>query len=150
MKIYTSFYGNLRNIPKNYFIVSASGAISDEILMNVDIQEKGLAPSKEIFFEYKENADWNNYVKRFKEERLPKIDWLLYLEKWEKLANENGKDINNIIICCYEKPDTFCHRHILAENFEEEFKTVVKEWGHENMIRSNYKLIIENNTDILF
>lgn len=43
-----------------------------------------------------------------------------------------------------------CHRHILSEHFENEFKCNVKEFGHENMIRDGYKLIIENNMDILF
>lgn len=150
MKLWTSYYGNLNNVPNNFFIVSASGWIPDEILAHVDIQDKGLAPSKSIFFDYKEDRDWEKYVKRFKEERLVKIDWLEKLEQWEEKANVIGKNLDNIVILCYEKPDTFCHRHILAESFEEEFKTTVKEYGYENYVRNNYRTEIENNMDILF
>lgn len=150
MTIYTSFYGNMRNIPKDYFLVAVSGAVPDEILTHVDSWNQKLAPSKDIYFEYKKSSDWNNYVSRFKEERLPKIDWLEMLCKWEKLANDSGKSLDTIVLLCYEKPIESCHRFILAESIENEFKTKVLEYGFENHHRNNYRLEIENNSDILF
>ena len=151
MKMWTSYYGNMRNIPKDYFVVAASGGLTDEIAVAVDSWNQSLAPSKSIFFDYKEDGDWEKYVKRFKEERLPEIDWLEKLEQWEEKANQAGKTLDNIVLLCYEKPEDHCHRQILAEDFEEQFKCEVKEYGFENTIRtSNYNMMIKNNTDILF
>ncbi len=150
MKLYTSFYGNLRNIPSEFFIVSASRGLTEELKMTVDSWDVDLAPTQSIFNDYKTDGDWTKYVTRFKVDVLPKIDWLEKLETWEEKANKLNKHLDNIVLLCYEKPADHCHRHILAEHFENEFKTVVKEFGHENMIRDNYKLILENNMDILF
>lgn len=36
-----------------------------------------------------------------------------------------GKDV---ALCCYEKPEDFCHRHMLAEWITRESGTVVEEW----------------------
>lgn len=151
MNLYTSYYGNIKNIPRDFFIVSISGGLTDELKLVVDSWDTDLAPSKSIFFDYKSDRDWDKYVRRFKEERLPKIDFLEKLEQWEEKAYKIKKKINDIVICCYEIPDDHCHRHILAETFEEEFKTVVKEFGYNNMIRTtDYRMIVENNMDILF
>lgn len=150
MKIWTSYYANIRNIPKDYLLVSASGGITEDIENAVDVWDKKLAPSKSIFNEYKGTGDWKGYTDRFKEERLPKVDWLERLEQWEESANKIGKEMDNIVILCYEKPSDFCHRQILAENVEETFKTKVDEFGHEDKMRNNYRMEIENNMDLLF
>jgi uncharacterized protein YeaO (DUF488 family) len=150
MRLYTSYYGNIKKIPKDYFVVSVSGGLPDELKLIVDSWDTKLAPSKSIFFDYKKDRDQEKYSSRFKDEILPKVDWLETLELWEEKANKINKNIESIVICCYETPEDFCHRHILAEHFENEFKTIVEEFGTKNMIRDGYKLIIENNTDILF
>lgn len=150
MKLYTSFYGNLRNIPSEFFIVSASRGLTEELKMAVDSWDIDLAPTQSIFHDYKNDGDWAKYVMRFKADVLPKIDWLEKLEKWEETANKLNKYLDNIVILCYEKPEDHCHRHILSEHFEKEFKTEVKEYGYENMVRDNYKLTLANNMDILF
>ncbi len=156
MTIFTSYYSNIKNIPPDYFLVSTSGAISVEIEAAVDSWNKSLAPSKSIYFEYKENSDWSKYVSRFKTEILSKVDWLEKLEQWEEKANKIGKNLDNIVLLCYEAADSgdglgqFCHRHILAESIENEFKIIVKEYGYQQYVRSNYKLIMVNNAGILF
>lgn len=150
MKIWTSYYANIKNIPEDYFLVSTSGGITPEIEAAVDSWNQSLAPSKEIFFEYKENPDWEQYAKRFKAERLPNVDWLEKLEQWEEKANKIGKKIDNIVLLCYEKPTDFCHRQILAENVEKEFRTEVQEFGHPNHERTMYRMRPKANTDFLF
>jgi len=150
MKIYTSYYANIRHIPDDYFIVATSGAISDEIASVVDSWDRKLAPSKDIYFEYKDNPDWEKYTRRFKEERLKKIDWLELLEKWEEIANQKNKPLENIVLCCYEKPTEFCHRHILSEDLEKLFKTEVKEFGLDRHERVDYKMQPMASTDFLF
>ncbi len=151
MKVHTSYYANIKNIPSNYFLVSTSRYVSEDILLNIDIQDLDLSPTIEIFKEHKNNPDTQKFIKDFKDDVLKKIDWLEKLESWENMANKNGKDISNIVLLCYEGVGDFCHRHILAESIELEFKTIVKEFGFEKMTRTkDYKLMIENNMDILF
>lgn len=150
MKVHTSYYSNIRNIPADYFLVSTSGWIPDEIKNSVDSWDRSLAPSLDIYNQYKETNDSKIYIDRFKEERLSKIDWLEKLESFEMIATENGKNIENIVLLCYEKPDEFCHRHILAESIETEFKTNVEEIGFENYDRIGYKMEPKFNTDFLF
>ena len=52
----------------------------------------------------------------------------------------------------YERPEEFCHRHIVAEAIEKEFKTKVEEIGFEEWERENYKMINPkaSDADILF
>jgi hypothetical protein len=151
MKVWTSYYANIKNIPNDYFLVSTSRYVSEDILLNVDIQDLELSPTVEIFKEHKDNPNHQKFIKDFKSAVLENIDWLEKLETWETMATKNGKDISNIVLLCYEGAGDFCHRHILGESIENEFKTIVKEWGFEKMARTkDYKLVIENNMDILF
>ncbi len=153
MKIWTSYYGMLekiKDIHPDYFLVSTSGAIPGEIMASVDAWEKPLAPSWSIYKEYKDDPNWKIYTRRFKQEILPHIDWMEYLEKWEEIANKIGKNLDNVVILCYEKPTDFCHRNILAESIEEEFRTEVREIGLKNMLRVNYKWEMESAADALF
>lgn len=156
MKLYTSFYGNLRNIPSEFFIVSASRGLTEALKLAVDSWDIDLAPTQSIFNDYKSDGDWAKYVMRFKADVLPKIDWLEKLEKWEETANKINKKIENIVLLCYEAPfdncgrGQFCHRFVLAEAFEKEFKTVVLEYGFGNCERINYKLSKPISTDFLF
>lgn len=155
MKIHTSYYGNIHNIPKDYFLVSSSGWIPDEIQALVDSWDKKLAPSLDIYNQYKENNREDIYIARFKTERLVSIDWLTMFEQWETKANNIGKTLDNIVLLCYESAiddmgkNVFCHRHILAESIENEFKTNVNEIGYEKFVRVDYKLV-NNSTDFLF
>lgn len=141
----------MKTIPHNFFTVSVSLSLPDELKSLVDSWDTDLSPGNNIFKEYKSNKNWDRYIERFKLEILPNIDWLEKLESWEEKANKISKEIDNIVLLCYEKPFDCCHRHILSENFEEEFKCKVKEFGFEKMIKDKkYKLVIDNNMDILF
>lgn len=63
-----------------------------------------VAPTWSIFSEWKKSGDSALYTKRFNEEVLANLDPL-------KVYNELGADS---ILLCYETPDKFCHRHIVA------------------------------------
>ena len=150
MKIHTSYYTNIKKMPEDYFFVATSGAISQEIELAVDSWDKKLAPSKDIYFEYKESPDWRKYSNRFKDERLSKVEWLDMLAEWEEKANKIGKTTDNIVLLCYEKPSDFCHRQILGESIEKEFKTIVQEFGMEKHERVDYRIKPIASTDFLF
>lgn len=143
MKIITSYYGQLAELKEkhpDYFLVSISDWIPDEILQTVDIHDKSLAPSKDIYNEYEESKNWRKYTQRFKDERLPKVDMLDKLVEWEEKANEIGKSTDTIVLMCYEGIGDFCHRFIVAEAIEKEFNTNVKEFKYENYDKVDYRL----------
>ena len=156
MQLHTSFYGNLKNVPADHFIIFVSGGLTPGLEEKCDVWDKNLAPSKSIFFDYKEDGNIVKYVERFKKERLSQIDWLERLEYYEEEANRLGKSLDNIVFFCYEAAGSddgkghFCHRHILAESLENEFKTKVVEHGFEDCIRDNYKLKQPISADFLF
>ena len=53
MTFYTSYYANLKNIPKEYITVSISGDIPDYIKEEVQVWDRRLAPTLDLFNEYK-------------------------------------------------------------------------------------------------
>ncbi len=152
MRILTSYYGQLAELKEkhpDYFLVSISGWIPDEIKEAVDSHNQSLAPSKEIYEEYEDTKNWRKYTQRFKDERLSKVDMLEKLEQWEEKANKIGKSTDTIVLMCYENIGDFCHRHIVAEDIEHEFKTDVKEFNYEDYTKVDYRLQ-SLSTDFLF
>ena len=89
-------------------------------------QYKKLAPTFKIFSKYKSSnqtlEDEQEYTKEFTEQILNKLDPKVVFE-------ELGKDA---VILCYETPEKFCHRHIVAkwlsENLGIEIKELKKVW----------------------
>lgn len=156
MKVFTSYFANIKNIPEDFFLVSVSGGQSNGLQEQINFFAPKLRPSKDIFFEYKATKDWKTYVDRFKSEILVNVDWLEQLETFESHANKISKTVENIVLLCYESADTedglgnFCHRHILAESIEEEFVTNVLEYGFENYERNNYRMVQPFSADFLF
>ena len=62
-----------------------------------------LAPKKEILKIYKETHDEKGYT----------IDYNNYLRSLDPKIVEN--DLKNRIILCFESPEKFCHRHLVAK-----------------------------------
>ena len=102
--IYTSYFANWRKFPKEYKVVSIS-RFSPKYFdgINFDI----LSPSKDLLSRYKNGIiTEEEYTKEFTE----------YLSKLDKaniisMLNSIGE---NLILCCYEKPTDFCHRHLVS------------------------------------
>lgn len=80
---------------------------------------KKLAPSYDIFMEWKcgsavpvagtHKGDNEWYTKRFSEEILKKLDINEVKADLEKFG-----PLDKIVLCCYETPLVFCHRHLVA------------------------------------
>ena len=69
-----------------------------------------LAPSYDILMGYKNTGNRDVYIQRFKNEILSKLDPKTVFNELMMLTN--GRPF---CLVCYEKPDSFCHRHIVAE-----------------------------------
>lgn len=111
MNIYTSYYGNLRKLENagynNFVSIAGKAPLFFEKKCNgINYREyKILAPKFWFFKKYKEDGDADFYTKCFKEEVLSNLDA-------NKICQELG---DSVVLLCYETPDKFCHRHLVAQ-----------------------------------
>lgn len=64
---------------------------------------------------------------------LAKLDPKRTWEELHAMVNGgaiDGPDLEEPILCCYEKPNEFCHRRLVAEWFERELGVTVLERGY--------------------
>lgn len=120
MKIYTSYYAYSKNIPNDIIRVSIAGKAPKGY---DGIEYKKLAPRIGFFLEWKKNHNNNFYVNRYYDEVLNRLK---ASDVYNELLNiTNGKDC---VLLCYEKPENFCHRHIVAKWFYDSIGITVKEY----------------------
>lgn len=117
MKIYTSYFANLKNLEEaGIYCVSICNKVPG-FFNGPNIES--VAPNNSILWQYKKSGqtdeDREIYKKRYIEEVL--CAYRFHPEYFTDLLksfskSEGGKDI---ALLCYEKPGYFCHRHILAD-----------------------------------
>lgn len=123
MKIYTSYFGNMRNIPDD--IIKVSIALYKPKGMNIPHYLK-LAPNARILYEYKNGIiDEKEYEKRYSEEVLDGIDLTELVEDLKDISG--GKDV---VLLCYEKNE-FCHRYVFRKwfNWLSPYGMKIEEYG---------------------
>lgn len=111
MNIYTSYFGKLRHLPKDIVPISICGKAPE---WYTGLEYKRLAPKYKFFKEYKQDHDAKKYTENYYDEVLRDLlhhEALLSLMRLSK-----GKDV---CLLCYEKPEDFCHRHIVAKWFND-------------------------------
>lgn len=79
---------------------------------------KKLAPKYWFFKKYKEDGNEEFYTEQYYKEVLNKLNP-------REVYNELGEDA---ILLCWEAPDKFCHRHIVAEWLFDNIGAEVKEY----------------------
>ena len=129
--IYTSYFANIKKLPNNYIPISICGKAPD---WYKGLQYKKLAPKWEFFKKWKETKDNEYYIEHFQKEVLILINQEKIIQELESLI-KNSSDIDenikasmydehytiwnnpniNIVLICYEKPNDFCHRHLVAK-----------------------------------
>ena len=126
MKVYTTYFANIRNLPDNVVPISITlksppGWAGAEF--------KKLAPPYQLLKTYKQstmstNIDKNDvyvyYIKRYFESVLSSLEPESVLSELELLAAEryfSSDDDYDVALVCYESSIDFCHRHIVAEWF---------------------------------
>lgn len=117
--LYTSYFAQLKNLPKDIVPISICGRAPD---WYDGLQYKKLAPKYRFFMEWKRNHDNNFYIKHFNEEVLNQLNVNNIIKDLKSLVSNNS-----IALICYEKPDDFCHRHLVANWFNENGVNC-KEW----------------------
>lgn len=118
MKIYTSYFANLKNIPDS--IVPISVCRRPPKGYN-GLEYKVLAPSFSLLSAWKKEPNETAYRTVFGN-LLNHLDSRAIIDDLYIMAS--GKDI---VLVCYEGPSKFCHRHLIAEWLNKHGYDV-KEW----------------------
>lgn len=121
MKIYTTYFANIRNLPDDVVPISITlksppGWAGAEF--------KKLAPPYRLLQMYKEASQSKDldqnlvkdcYIKRYNKLVLSKLDPISILEELKLIAAERALEEDfDIALVCYEKPLDFCHRHLVS------------------------------------
>lgn len=104
--IYTSYFANLKNLPDNIVPISICAKAPD---WYKGLQYKKLAPKYDFFMKWKENHDNDYYIKCFNEQVLNKLNAADVISDFLHIGD------TDICLVCYEKPNDFCHRHLVAD-----------------------------------
>ena len=105
--IYTSYFAKIKKLPANIIPISICGKAPDGY---TGLQYKKLAPKWSFFSVWKHNHDNDYYIQHFKEEVLNTLDVKDVMNALTNMAAGN-----DIALICYEKPNDFCHRHLVAD-----------------------------------
>lgn len=105
--IYTSYFGNLQNLPDTITPVAICGGIPE---WYTGLWYKKLAPKWSFFKVWKETHDNDYYVENFSKLVLNTLCPYEVVKELVELAGSG-----DIALICYEKPGDFCHRHLVAE-----------------------------------
>lgn len=111
MFFYTSYFGALRRLPKDFVPVAICGGMK---FPWKGLRYTKLAPSLSIFSEWKASGDAERYTRRFKDEILARLDPYQVKDELTALVGGDAK-ASAVVLMCYEKPPRFCHRHLVAE-----------------------------------
>jgi hypothetical protein len=115
--IYTSYYGNVKKL-REAGVLPISISRYPAKFANVTVELKMLAPTSDML-----RMEEEPYIVKFKS-ILGRLDPDKILKQINLLAN--GRDC---ALLCYERPDEFCHRHLVAEWLNSNTGTEIKEFG---------------------
>lgn len=129
MVIYTSYFGNLPNLPKNLTRISIARYSSK--FPDIPRYEP-LMPSKGLLFKMKNGLATEFSYKKSFNSQLYSLDVDKVLSDLSEIAGEN-----DIVLLCYELPGQFCHRKLVSEWFMNEFIECI-EYGTKKVNKSDW------------
>ena len=108
--IYTSYFAKIKELEKNNIIpISICGKAPN---WYKGLQYNRLAPKYNFFIKWKETKDNDYYIDCYNELVLKPLRLYDVISDLEKLVTNK---VTNIALICYEKPDDFCHRHLVSD-----------------------------------
>ena len=111
--IYTSYFGNVKNILKNNPTIELISIARVTLTYFKGIKFSFLAPSYQLLSRYKTgNITSLEYEEIYFKETLSKINR-------EKFIEEHKSKYSNSVLLCYERRDAFCHRHLVSKYLKE-------------------------------
>lgn len=118
MEIYTSYFGFIRAL-KAFKVVPISIAVGTPRWFG-GARYPALAPTWHMV---KDNIGRERYIEEYNE-ILSKLDPCSVLLDLDNLAKGN-----DFALLCWEKPDDFCHRHLVAEWLMENTGCIIREFS---------------------
>ena len=120
--IYTGYYSKIKDYrDAGLKVVSISRTMPDAV--NVDGKIPFLCPDDSLLFGYKNGEiDEMEYTSKY----LHKLGFFGAIN----IIQEIRRYGNNVVLLCWEAPDKFCHRHILADYLNKNSKVNVTEFGY--------------------
>lgn len=112
--IYTSYFANLKNLPPLIVPISICGKAPE---WYYGLQYKKLAPKYDFFMKWKKDGDNDYYIEQFNSQVLNKLNAKIVETELYDLATKINPLCKDICLICYEKPNDFCHRHLVANWF---------------------------------
>ena len=109
MKLYTTYFANLRNLPDCILPIRVS---LGNVANSRTIPYPKFFPKSEDFKAYKCTGDFQNLKYNYAEKVLAYLNPEAVLEELEELSG--GRDIAFV---CFEKDPMSCHRSFIAEWF---------------------------------
>lgn len=132
MRIYTSYFANIKTLEENNIYPVGICNKVPQFFENPNLES--VAPSNSILYEYKNSAQTDADREHYKERYINEIlcayrfhpEYLT--ERLEYFSSQ--EDDKDIALVCYERPEDFCHRHILAEWLNERLgdKYIIEEY----------------------
>lgn len=155
MKFYTSYYGNYKNIPTDYYCVGISRYCPDGFKDNPDyknflfVKDNIFAPTKDLLEDMKSgNETEEGYKRRYVEHLLSQFGEGHMYNSFEDFINAISDNFSDkyqaIVFLCYEKPNDFCHRHILRNLMNRIFHIPCEEL----IVEEKKKETIQNQTTL--
>ena len=122
MLVFTSYFAMTSKLPDYIVPIAISGWVPN--FWGERPRAKFLAPKKWFFDEWKKNHDNDFYIRNFESEVLSNLDPLKVVEWLYATANktESGKIPR---MMCYERAESFCHRHLVADWLNKTIPNVV-------------------------
>ena len=118
--IYTSYYSNYKKY-SGFYRISISRKTPNDA---ADISLKFLAPDSSLLCGYKNgNIGEEEYARRY----LSSLEELHDNGTLDKFAHYLINHSMDVVLLCYERPDKFCHRHLLADYLNKQYGLEIKE-----------------------
>lgn len=108
MNIYTSYFSKALKLDSSRFLVVSISRYSPKGFHGFSFKE--FAPSSSLLHDYKKGLCQRDYIRRYRHELFALGELRDSFVKLARVAH--GRDI---VLCCYEREDAFCHRHVLSD-----------------------------------
>lgn len=111
MTIYTGYFAKVKSYQELGFTPVSIARYSPNWFTGYSL--KDLAPSERLLRLYKDKKIGVEDYRSIYLDQLETVKWSRVLQRLEEIAPSGA------VLCCYEKLNDFCHRHILSEYMRE-------------------------------